>query len=293
MDMNDLKLFIDVYRFGNMTTAAKHFYLTQSTVSKRLHALEREIGARLFDREKGERQVKPTVIGESFYGIAERMLALHGQALQLCEEPHRSVLTLACMNSAQCYTLPPFLLQFQRKHPEMQFNLEDHHSIEIFQLLDRGFVDLGVTQTPSPYPNLRSALLYEETYRVVQRMAKEGFAESIHPCSLKSENEIYQAFCDDLNAWRNRWFPPYSAKVCVNTTATAMRYLTEAENWMIVPQCIAEDLERSGFVSYALEGDPPLHKAYLVWREDNKDEALHLFIESMKSYFDCVGRRDT
>lgn len=292
MDINNLELFIDVYRSGNMTTAANHFFLTQSTVSKRLHMLEQEIGARLFDRGKGERQVKPTVTGEIFYGIAERMLALHGQALRLCEEPHRSVLTLACMNSAQCYTLPPFLLRFQREHPDVQFNLEDHHSVEIFQLLARGLVDLGVTQTPAPYPNLCSSLLYEEPYRVVLRTARDDPSKSIHPSGLKPENEIYQAFCDELNAWRNRWFPPYQAKVRVNTTATAMRYLTGEGDWMIVPQCIADELEQHGFSSYVLEGDPPLHKAYVVWRADAKDDSLRFFIESMQSYFDCPDGKD-
>ncbi len=169
----------------------------------------------------------------------------------------------------------------------MQFNLEDHHSVEIFQLLDRGLVDLGVTQAPAPYPNLSSALLYEESYRVVLRAARDDCIESIHPNDLKPENEIYQAFCDDLNAWRSRWFPPYQAKVRVNTTATAIRYLTHDEDWMIVPQCIAADLEQYGFASYALEGKPPTHKAYAVWRSDTKDEALLRFIDRMQRYYRC------
>lgn len=288
MDTESLKLYIDICKCGSMSAAATHFFLTQSTVSKRMHALETEVGARLFERGKGERQIKLTQAGETFYGIAERMLMLYSRTLQLKETASRKTLTLACINSAQSYTLPPFLSSFRKEHPEIQFTLEDHHSVEIFQLLENRLVDFGVTHSKPPYPDLRFTLLYEEPYRIIMRAESECSKHSVHPGRLKPEHEVYQAFCDNLKAWRNRWFPPYCAKVRVNTTATGVHYLTEPDDWMIVPECIANRLAQQGFISCAIEADPPLHCAYLIWHkeeEDSSDSILPLLREKMREYF--------
>ena len=66
-----------------MSTTASRVYLTQSTVSKRLAALDRELGTRLFEWGKGKQQMTPTAAGEEFFEVAERMLTLYAQAIRV------------------------------------------------------------------------------------------------------------------------------------------------------------------------------------------------------------------
>lgn len=51
MDWDDLRIALAIARCGSINAAAKVLSTTQPTVSRRLDALERQIGARLFERE--------------------------------------------------------------------------------------------------------------------------------------------------------------------------------------------------------------------------------------------------
>lgn len=64
MDTESLYLFRDLCRTRNMTQTAKNFYLTQSTLSKRLARLEEELGYPLLLRSKGRQEAELTGKGE-------------------------------------------------------------------------------------------------------------------------------------------------------------------------------------------------------------------------------------
>jgi DNA-binding transcriptional LysR family regulator len=53
MDWNDLRYVLAVSRSGSLSAAARHLRVNQTTVARRLGALERALGARLFDRIEG------------------------------------------------------------------------------------------------------------------------------------------------------------------------------------------------------------------------------------------------
>lgn len=50
LDWNDLRYFLEIHRTGSLARAARKLQVDQSTVSRRLAALEKSLGARLFDR---------------------------------------------------------------------------------------------------------------------------------------------------------------------------------------------------------------------------------------------------
>lgn len=47
---DDLRIFLSLAREGTLTTAAKALGVSHPTVARRVHALEEQIGARLFER---------------------------------------------------------------------------------------------------------------------------------------------------------------------------------------------------------------------------------------------------
>lgn len=50
MDINKLKTFIDLAHTLSFSATAANLYTEQSTVSKHIHSLEKELGMSLFDR---------------------------------------------------------------------------------------------------------------------------------------------------------------------------------------------------------------------------------------------------
>ena len=72
MQLEQLKIFVAVARCGSFTSAAKKLYISHSTTSRAISALEDELGVRLFCR--GNRVKGLTAAGETLLEEAEKLL---------------------------------------------------------------------------------------------------------------------------------------------------------------------------------------------------------------------------
>src|SRR6516162_1368887 len=75
-----LETFAKAAEASSFTGAAQVLGLTQAAVSQRIHALEKVLGTALFTREGGH--VLLTEAGHQLYSYAQRILALHREALE-------------------------------------------------------------------------------------------------------------------------------------------------------------------------------------------------------------------
>src|ERR1700757_3006651 len=64
--------FLEVARRGSVSRAAEALYITQPTLTARLHGLERELGAKLFQRTP--RGMRLTEAGHAWVPYAERAM---------------------------------------------------------------------------------------------------------------------------------------------------------------------------------------------------------------------------
>ena len=83
MTFTQLRCFIEVARQLNFARAAETLYISQPAVSRQIHALENELGVRLFDRTR--HVVALTSAGESFYHDTVDMLDRLTLAVQRAE----------------------------------------------------------------------------------------------------------------------------------------------------------------------------------------------------------------
>src|SRR5690606_41173768 len=72
MDIRQLRYFLAVAEHRHFTRAAQASFVSQPALSQRIRALERELGAPLFDRLAGG--VELTTAGRVLRGYAERIL---------------------------------------------------------------------------------------------------------------------------------------------------------------------------------------------------------------------------
>ena len=76
--LDDLYLFAEIARSGGLIRGAKHLGVPKSTVSRRLAQLERDIGAKLLDRDA--RHFALTEIGAAYLERAQRLTDAYGEA---------------------------------------------------------------------------------------------------------------------------------------------------------------------------------------------------------------------
>ena len=63
MELKQIRYFLAIVEVGSFSVAADELYISQSSLSKQISALEKELGVRLFDRSK--RQIALTAAGEA------------------------------------------------------------------------------------------------------------------------------------------------------------------------------------------------------------------------------------
>jgi DNA-binding transcriptional LysR family regulator len=76
LDLQHLKTFMVVVATKNFSRAAIELGCSQASVTHRIKALERELGARLFDRFRFARTIVLTDAGGRIYEYGSRLLAL-------------------------------------------------------------------------------------------------------------------------------------------------------------------------------------------------------------------------
>jgi DNA-binding transcriptional LysR family regulator len=138
--------FLEVARLNSVSRAAETLYVTQPTLTARLHGLERELGERLFVRAR--HGMRLTDAGRAFMPYAERAVrALREgrRAIEELETGHAGQLQLAAAPAVSTYILPAVLENFVAAHPRVEVAVKTGHSEDVLRMVlsDQAQVGLG------------------------------------------------------------------------------------------------------------------------------------------------------
>jgi DNA-binding transcriptional LysR family regulator len=145
VSIRQLKAFSLVAELGNFTRAAERLHITQAGLSVMMGELEKQVGARLFDRTT--RSVTLTAAGQLFLPAALAALQeLEGAARQIAQlgKLKRQTLRLAATPMVSSNLLPTVFGSFRQSHPEVDIQLVDCVLHRVLALVDGGEVDFGL-----------------------------------------------------------------------------------------------------------------------------------------------------
>jgi LysR family transcriptional regulator for metE and metH len=148
IEVRHLKLMRAIAEAGGVTRAAGRLHLSQSAVSHQLLALERDLGARLFDRV-GKRMV-PTAAGAHLVDAARRLLAELAE-LERSVDGRRDA-TIPLRVTSSCYTsynwLPAALTHFAERHPNLELEIVLDVTRRAVPALIADEIDLAIVTDP-------------------------------------------------------------------------------------------------------------------------------------------------
>ena len=123
LDPDLLKAFLAVAEHRSFTRAADQLNRTQSAVSVQVRRLEERLGTKLFQRARTG--VVPTAAGHELRAYAQRILALHAEAVgALRARKPEAVIRLGVMDDYGTIVIPPLLASFAREHPTVRVEIE-------------------------------------------------------------------------------------------------------------------------------------------------------------------------
>ncbi|MCX5239939.1 LysR substrate-binding domain-containing protein [Streptomyces prunicolor] len=170
MQFQQLQYFVAVAETRHFTRAADVVHVAQPSLSQQIKALERELGADLFLRARGN--ITLTDAGEALLPLARRILAdadtARHEVLELVQLRSGRI-RLGATPSLCTGLLPDVLRAFHDRYPGIRLLIEEGGSHDLVRELARGALDLAlvVLPLPTPSPALTTVELLREDLVVV------------------------------------------------------------------------------------------------------------------------------
>jgi DNA-binding transcriptional LysR family regulator len=202
IDQYMLRYFLAVAETGNFSRAAKAVSVTQPTLSAGIAKLERQLGARLFDRDR--QGVALTPAGSRFLARARRIAAEYELALQdLQHAPEPSVLRVGVLNTIPTATVEHLLARHGAAHACRTsgevLELLDGSERDLAERLDRGRIDLALTVIRPHHARFRPELLARERYlMVLPRDHPLAEDDPVEPEALAGDRMVVRRHCEAL-----------------------------------------------------------------------------------------------
>ena len=190
----------------SFTLAAAELHLTQSSISRQVAELERQIGTALFARQT--RSLALTAAGYRFFQAAQQALKQIDRAVDDIRGPtNTGRVTITTYASFASLWLVPRLAMFQREHPQIELRID---ASDRFIDVDAGGVDVAIRWTrATSLPVDASPLMNEEVMPALSPLMRERTE-----ISLKTPEDLFQLPLLELDesmptstssAWP-RWF---------------------------------------------------------------------------------------
>jgi len=183
MDWDDLRLFLAVARAGSLTAAARRLGVHQSTMSRRVAAMERHLGARLLER--GPTGLVLTAAGVELVETAERVDAAFARIDRRVagrDEALRGRLRVTCTDNFANSYLAPHFARFVAEHPEIELEVVTRYE---HLSLARREADVAIRTTVSPPETLVGRRLFRFALAVYGRTdLVEAMPDTPDPAAL-------------------------------------------------------------------------------------------------------------
>ncbi|MEV0391220.1 LysR substrate-binding domain-containing protein [Nonomuraea sp. NPDC050643] len=149
MDLQQMRYVVAVAETSNFTRAAEQCLVVQSALSHQIARLERELGAKLFDRTS--RRVRLTPAGEAFLPAARQALDAAERAraeVSAATGEIRGRLAVGAIPTVAAIDLPAALKRFHLRHRQVRISLRSGASEELTERVRQGTLDVAFLGLP-------------------------------------------------------------------------------------------------------------------------------------------------
>jgi DNA-binding transcriptional LysR family regulator len=284
MELQQLRYVLAVAETNSFTRAAQRCLVVQSALSHQIARLERELGARLFERTS--RRVRLTPAGAAFLPAARQCLdAAERAAAEVAAAVGevRGRLAVGVISTVAAVDVPSALREFRRRYPHVRVGLRASRSEELVEQVAQGSVDvafLGLPPTARPHGVESRELARDRLVAVVapdhplageptadlRRLSSEVFVDL--PAGSAGRAESDEAFAA-AGLTREVAFE-------VTTAYLIARLVEEGLGIAMLPSAYAPQL--TGLTTIEVV-DAPARVEHVIWSRDGRTPAATAFLD--------------
>ncbi|MCW5604717.1 MAG: LysR family transcriptional regulator [Burkholderiales bacterium] len=147
MNLRQLKALCEVVDRGyTISGAAQSLYRTQPSITRQIQDLEKELGIRLFVRQRNK-ILDMTPQGREIVAIARRMLEDAKNIVRASDEQSQVAageFFIATTHTQARYILPPVIREFMTSYPKVKLSLRQGTPAQCHELVAQGKVDIAI-----------------------------------------------------------------------------------------------------------------------------------------------------
>ena len=217
MELQDVKEFVLLANLCNYQEAAQALFISQSTLSRHIQRLEKELGNKLFDRTT--RRMRLSSFGKLFLPCAQELVCVEHsfqeEYREYSSQKHETIRICAIPTMA-AYHFTDVLANFRSIHPQYRIQVEELITLEgVFDRLVDHTVDFAMLHGPENWDvGIGHLTLFDDRLvAALPALHPLANAERVSLSALRNESfitppqtsAVYERFAA---ACRNRQFTP-------------------------------------------------------------------------------------
>jgi DNA-binding transcriptional LysR family regulator len=286
MDPRKLRYFLAVAEELHFGRAARRLNISQPPLSMQIRALEDELGALLFTRDR--RNVALTEAGRVLLVEARNVLVQIDHARNAVQRAARGEvgrLAIGFITPVEYNVLPPLLGEFRRSYPGISLSLREVMTDQQLAELESGTLDVGLLTAPVDRPTLWCHRVWRERM-IVAIPAVHALARSTAPISVRrlaSEQfvmfprSIAPALYDDVIQFCRRGGFSLTIAQEVARSHTIISLVSAGLGLAIVPESM-QGLRRAGVTYRSFREEGPAMETVVAYKKDRISPLVENFV---------------
>ena len=289
-----IEAFLTICRSKSITHAAEAMFVSQSSLSVRLKALETALSTTLFLRKKGQREIVLTKSGREFYEIALEYEKVMNKIEKMRRE-HYKKLSISSLNSLGAYILPESYELFMEKHPDVGLVIRDQVLGEACKSILQGRTDLAFNTGYNVPDTITAMPVFSENCTLI--CSKDSkYPKVVSADMLNVKNEVYVEWDSSFDRFHVSIFGDSSPQLRLDIMAQLKIFVEKPNNWAIVPISVAKGLEKMAEIRRCeTDFELPKRTVYCLYsaESDLEEQSIHFLkclkeILEQKSEVECL-----
>lgn len=195
MEINKLRTFVDLAKTLSFSETAENLYISQSTISKQIKGLEKELGQKLFERNN--KNVTLSDYGKLILPNAKKIVLLSDWISKETSEfkNNSGQIRLGIIPTFANYDIFKQTMNYQKLRPDINLALQEIETNQLVNTLKQKQVDVAFIRTLMPEKlDFEKIIIAQESFTVcLNREHTLANRRKIELADLKDENFIMLA----------------------------------------------------------------------------------------------------
>lgn len=199
MNLLYLSYFLEIAKKEHLTKAAEELHITQPALSRALANLEKELGVKLFERDR--KQLRLNENGRILQKSAERIFAELEDLRQQLSDTQDAVSGRLCIGSSFPEREPDLIqeciLEFMQRYPDVAIDYVQTSPLQLVRALDERRIDMAISSLPINSEDIEWHEVFTEKLGILMAADHPLAGEKeIHVAQLRNE----RFFCNNANS---------------------------------------------------------------------------------------------